>query len=119
MLAGNGGTIALHSFQGLYLDGTLRGRRRLRRLGGALILTLQTPRYGVISSDPSVPDELRYFRELTIGQRAQPSGAADGLRAGRARISAEQIRRAASTASPPTRTSCASTAASTSRSGAR
>ena len=91
-LAGNGGTIALHSFQGLYLDGTLRAAAGgSGALGGALILTLQTPRYGVISSDPSVPDELRYFRELTIGQRAQPSGAADGLRAGRARISAEQI----------------------------
>lgn len=91
-LAGNGGTIALNSFQGIYFDGTMRAAAGgTQALGGALVLTLQTPRYGVNSSDPSVSDDLRYYRELTIGQHAQDSGASDGLHVGRARISADQI----------------------------
>ncbi|QOT82184.1 filamentous hemagglutinin family protein (plasmid) [Cupriavidus basilensis] len=92
-LASNGGTIALNSFNGLYLDGTMTaaaGGAGAR--GGTLTLTLETARYQSSNTIPLIPDDVRFVRELVIGQDYVASGSDEPLRIGTARISAEQIK---------------------------
>lgn len=91
-LASNGGTIALNSFYGLYLDGTMRANAGgAGAMGGSLILALETPRYRTSTAQPLIPDDVRYIRELVIGQDYEASGSGGPLQTGTARISVEQI----------------------------
>ncbi len=93
MLASNGGSIALNSFNGLYLDGSMRAAAGgAGALGGSLILTLETARYQASTAKPTVPDDVRFLRELVIGQNYLASGSDAPLQIGTARISAEQIK---------------------------
>ncbi|WP_152535493.1 filamentous haemagglutinin family protein [Bradyrhizobium sp. Ai1a-2] len=92
-VASNGGTIALNSFNGLYLDGTMRAfAGGAGASGGTLVLTLETPRYVTPFGAPPTPDDVRYVRELVIGQDYQASGSDGPLRIGTGRISVAQIK---------------------------
>ncbi|MCK9919220.1 filamentous hemagglutinin family protein [Microbacteriaceae bacterium K1510] len=89
MVASNGGTIALNSFNGLYLDGRMKAAAGgAGALGGALLLTLETARY---KDALSVPDDVRFIRELVVGQHYQASASDAPLQIGTARISVDQI----------------------------
>ncbi|MGO4683992.1 filamentous haemagglutinin family protein [Hyphomicrobium sp. 2TAF46] len=90
-VASNGGSIALNSFNGLYLDGTMRAASGgAGASGGTLFLTLETARY---KDALSVPDDVRFIRELVIGQNDEPSISGAPFQIGTARISADQIER--------------------------
>ncbi len=89
-VASNGGSIALNTLMGLYVDGTLRAAAGgPGGLGGTLILTQETPRYANLT----VPDDLHRVHELVIGQTYKDSGFSSGpLLVGAGRISVEQIK---------------------------
>ena len=97
-VASNGGTIAISSYNGLYLDGTLKAAAGgAGAAGGVLALTLETPAY-LQTDNPS--QSVRNIRELVVTQDTQPSllpatlgaGVTDAaLAIGKGRISAAQI----------------------------
>ncbi|MCK9917129.1 filamentous hemagglutinin family protein, partial [Microbacteriaceae bacterium K1510] len=91
-VASNGGSIALNSFNGLYLDGIMKAASGgANASGGTLLLTLETARYKSMSGGPAIPDDVRYIRELVIGQNYETSGSDMPLKVGTGRISVEQI----------------------------
>ncbi|WP_332763281.1 filamentous hemagglutinin family protein [Pseudomonas koreensis] len=95
-VASDGGRISLSSYNGLFIDGDLRAAAGgLGAAGGRLELALETPLYVDSASNP-----VRAPREMIIGQSAgdkplavdlQPGEAADGLRYGQARLSADSL----------------------------
>ena len=99
-LASNGGSIALASNNGLYIDGTLEAQSGgAGALGGTLSVTLATTSPPVIFG-PTVPDSQRIARVITISQDYVPSGLSDSatpgeadpsLVVGNARLSADGI----------------------------
>ncbi|WP_160168976.1 filamentous hemagglutinin N-terminal domain-containing protein [Bradyrhizobium sp. Ai1a-2] len=92
-LASNGGTIALNSLNGLYIDGTMRAfSGGAGASGGTLILTLDTARYRQAFGGSPIPDDVRFIRELSIGMDYQASGSDGPLQIGKGRISVEQIK---------------------------
>ncbi|KHK52954.1 hypothetical protein PI87_19165 [Ralstonia sp. A12] len=98
-LAGDGGTIALASYNGIYLDGTARANAGgAGAAGGTLAVILETPRYMVSQTD-IIPNAVVVPRELEIGSAyrpilpgdLQPHVASPALAYGRARVSTDQI----------------------------
>ncbi|MFT4172324.1 MAG: filamentous hemagglutinin family protein [Rhodocyclaceae bacterium] len=86
-LASHGGTIALSSTNGLFVDGELRAAAGgAGALGGTLALNLETPVYGSVDrityKGDEVDDGVRVPRELVIEQIFGGSGLATDLRAG-------------------------------------
>jgi filamentous hemagglutinin family protein len=80
-LAGNGGSITMTSYDGIYADGTLRAAAGgAAAAGGTLSVTLETPLYGFGQGTPD--DVLLVPRVITIAQSAQPSQLPDNLVAG-------------------------------------
>ncbi|MBN6776059.1 filamentous hemagglutinin family protein [Pseudomonas granadensis] len=95
-VASDGGRISLSSYNGLFIDGDLRAAAGgLGASGGRLELALETPLYV-----DSASNAVRTPREMIIGQSAgdkalavdlQPGEAADGLRYGQTRLSADSL----------------------------
>ena len=81
-LASNGGLIHLNSFNGLFVDGTLRAPAGgAGAAGGTLALVLEAPNY----AEASHPDaRVRSLREFTLGQQQGDSVLPAGLLPGRA-----------------------------------
>lgn len=104
-VASDGGVIALSSYRGLFIDGSLRAASGGQgAAGGTLALNLDTPNYGMVDRNtlkgPLVDDAVRTPRELVLAQEQGDSGLAAGLRAGehdqalvygRARVGADRI----------------------------
>jgi hypothetical protein len=70
-IAGNGGSIALSSYDGIYVDGTLNARAGgAGASGGTLSVILETPAYPLFAGSilMTVPDDLRVPRTITITQ---------------------------------------------------
>lgn len=98
-LAGDGGTIALASYNGIHVDGTLRAfSGGAGAAGGTLVVTLETPRYFYSSPDDTLNTVL-VPRELEIGTGYQPMLPTDllphtgnpALAFGKARISTDRV----------------------------
>ena len=95
-VASDGGRISLSSYNGLFIDGDLRAAAGgLGAAGGRLELALETPLYA-----DSASNAVRAPREMIVGQSAggkplpvdlQPGEAADGLRYGQTRLSADSL----------------------------
>ncbi|MDP9875864.1 filamentous hemagglutinin family protein [Variovorax boronicumulans] len=90
-VASHGGTIALSSFRGLFLDGDLRAAAGgAGAAGGMLALNLDTPIYGTVArynlKGENVDDAVRVPREMLLAQVQGRSAVADaaGLRPGQA-----------------------------------
>lgn len=86
-VASDGGVIALSSYRGLFLDGSLRAASGGHgAAGGTLALSLETPNYGPVANltekGPGVEDAVRLPRELVLAQAQGGSALADGLQAG-------------------------------------
>ncbi|MBV8275115.1 MAG: filamentous hemagglutinin N-terminal domain-containing protein, partial [Verrucomicrobia bacterium] len=101
-VASNGGSISMSSYDGIYIDGTLRAfSGGPGGAGGTLSLTLAgpiyvTPQAALTQKDQAVPDGLRLPRTIVIGQNTllhdlpadlQP-GQDNGLKIGSAYLSA-------------------------------
>ena len=72
-LAGDGGTIALASYNGIHADGTMRAAAGgAGAAGGTLSVTLETPRYGTTPDSRPSPDMV-VPRELLIGAVYRPA----------------------------------------------
>jgi filamentous hemagglutinin family protein len=70
-IAGNGGSIALSSYDGIYVDGTLNARAGgAGASGGTLSVILETPAYPLFAGSilMTVSDDLRVPRTITITQ---------------------------------------------------
>ena len=97
-VAGNGGSIALASGDGLYLDGIMRAASGGQgAAGGNLSVALDTPSY---VRYPATTGARLNQRDLIVSQTAQPSGLAAGLSAtagtaqmvyGHARLGVDQV----------------------------
>ena len=86
-VASDGGLIALASYRGMFLDGSLRAAAGgAGAAGGTLALSLETPNYGVVGSQDlkgiNVDDAVRVPRELVLAQSQGDSGLSAGLKAG-------------------------------------
>lgn len=86
-LAGNGGTIALSSMRGLFLDGDMRAAGAgPGAAGGTLAVALETPVYRNVERNSMkgalVEDAVRVPREMILAQVQGGSGLADDLQAG-------------------------------------
>ncbi|KQX90306.1 hypothetical protein ASD34_03305 [Variovorax sp. Root473] len=86
-VASDGGLIALASYRGMFLDGSLRAAAGgAGAAGGTLALSLETPNYGVVGSldlkGINVDDAVRVPRELVLAQSQGDSGLSAGLKAG-------------------------------------
>jgi len=98
-LAGNGGTIELHSNNGLYLDGTLRAQAGgAGAQGGSLALYLQNRVYDAVSE--SLDPSMNRYSIITLTQQADPDGLDADLAPGQgdsklvfgqARLGADQV----------------------------
>jgi filamentous hemagglutinin family protein len=101
--AGNGGSIALSSYNGIYVDGVLRaaagGGAGSGAAGGTLSVTLATTTPPEVGG-AAVPDAQRVARAITISQDSSSSGLAANLAPGQddptlavgnARLGADQI----------------------------
>ncbi|MEW6642874.1 MAG: filamentous hemagglutinin family protein [Pseudomonadota bacterium] len=99
-LASAGGSIAISTLSGFYLDGTMTARAGGDgAAGGTLSLALVTPSYSNPSDQPA-PDEVRKFRILEVAAQAGVSGLAPdlvwgardpALQFGHGRIGADQV----------------------------
>ena len=98
-LAGDGGTIALASYNGIHADGTMRAAAGgAGAAGGTLSVTLETPRYSTTPDSRPSPDMV-VPRELLIGAVYRPAlpvdfqpGKADpALAFGKTRIGVDRI----------------------------
>ncbi|MBR1324114.1 filamentous hemagglutinin family protein, partial [Bradyrhizobium sp. U87765 SZCCT0109] len=95
-----GGSIAISTLSGFYLDGTMTARAGGEgAAGGTLSLALVTPSYATPVDRPA-PDEVRKFRILEVAQQAGASGLAPdrawgerdaALQFGHGRIGADQV----------------------------
>ena len=88
-VGGNGGTIALSSYNGIFADGTLRAHAGAAgAAGGTLALNLETPNYGPTDRNTllgsSVTDAVRVARELVLAQEQGGSALAVDAKAGKA-----------------------------------
>ncbi|WP_185546020.1 filamentous haemagglutinin family protein [Variovorax sp. KBW07] len=90
-VASHGGTIALSSFRGLFLDGDMRAAAGgAGAAGGTLALNLDTPIYGLVAryslKGANVDDAVRVPREMLLAQVQGRSAVADAadLRPGEA-----------------------------------
>ncbi len=91
-VASDGGTIALYSALGLYIDGTLRAASGgAGASGGTLILANVGHQYSPIPAGPNspygigdIPAEMQKLRNITITQHQQQSGLASNLAPGQA-----------------------------------
>jgi filamentous hemagglutinin family protein len=80
-LAGNGGSIALDSYSGIYNDGTLvAAAGGAAAAGGSLSITLETPAYP--NNIGSVPIAAQMPSIITVTQGPQPSGLPSNLAPG-------------------------------------
>ncbi|WP_454629937.1 filamentous haemagglutinin family protein [Bradyrhizobium cenepequi] len=93
LVASNGGTIALNSNNGIYIDGMLRAAAGgAGAFGGTLSMNLVSRMY--VPTTPTaqapddsigmVPDPLRKLRNITITQQREASGLGSGAQAGQA-----------------------------------
>ncbi len=87
LVAGDGGSIALSSFRGLFLDGSLHAAAGgAGAAGGTLALNLETPNYGIVGKIDlkglGVEDAVRVPHELVLSRQQGDSGLASGLAAG-------------------------------------
>ena len=106
----NGGSISLSSYDGIYIDGSLRAASGgFGGSGGTLAITFIGPDYTNppffstltnLTNDQLVPNNLRVQRSIVIGQTSMPSGlpadllpgqASSKLKVGYAYVSAETI----------------------------
>ncbi|HEX7920237.1 MAG TPA: filamentous hemagglutinin, partial [Bradyrhizobium sp.] len=100
LLAGAGGSIAISTLSGFYLDGTMTARAGGEgAAGGTLSLALVTPSYSNPPDRPA-PNEVRKFRILEVAGQAGASGLAPdlvwgardpALQFGHGRIGADQV----------------------------
>ena len=99
-LAGDGGTIALASYNGIYADGVMRAfAGGAGAAGGTLVVTLETPQYRYGAGMEPLPSML-VPRELEIGASQQatlpadllPGATSSALAFGKARISSDRVR---------------------------
>ncbi|MDI4233284.1 filamentous hemagglutinin family protein [Bradyrhizobium sp. Arg237L] len=107
-VASDGGTIALYSGLGMYIDGTLRAAAGgIGASGGTLLLAAISPLYYAAPASPTnpygigdIPADMQTMRNLTITQHQRPSGLASNLapgeadptlKVGEAAISVDQI----------------------------
>ena len=86
-VAGNGGLIALSSYNGIFADGTLRAAAGgAGAAGGTLALALDTPNYGKVDrfnlQGGGVENVVRVPREMLLAQVQGESALRDDLRAG-------------------------------------
>ena len=86
-VAGNGGLIALSSYNGIFADGTLRAAAGgAGAAGGTLALALDTPNYGKVNrynlQGDNVDNAVRVPREMQLAQVQGESALPDDLRAG-------------------------------------
>ncbi|MDC8757971.1 filamentous haemagglutinin family protein [Janthinobacterium fluminis] len=86
-VAGNGGLIALSSYNGIFADGSLRAAAGgAGAAGGTLALALDTPNYGQVTrytmEGEAVDNAVRLPRELRLVQAQGDSALPAGLRAG-------------------------------------
>ncbi|MDI3296407.1 filamentous haemagglutinin family protein [Janthinobacterium tructae] len=86
-VAGNGGLIALSSYNGIFADGTLRAAAGgAGAAGGTLALALDTPNYGKVNrltlEGDSVDNAVRVPREFVLAQVQGENALPDDLRAG-------------------------------------
>ncbi len=73
IVASDGGSITLRSYDGLYVEGTvLAASGGAGASGGSLALILESPIYGYGTSATEVPASLRAGRVLFVGQDAVP-----------------------------------------------
>ncbi|WP_236190810.1 filamentous haemagglutinin family protein [Pseudomonas paraglycinae] len=96
-IATDGGRISLSSYNGLFIDGSLRAvAGGAGAAGGRLDIALETPLYDLNLA----ANEVRAAREIILGQDAgksqlpqdlQPGAAASALQYGRARLGANQL----------------------------
>ena len=87
LVAGDGGSIALSSFRGLFLDGSMHAAAGgAGAAGGTLALNLETPNYGIVGKIDLkglvVEDAVRVPRELVVSRLQGDSGLASDLVAG-------------------------------------
>lgn len=87
LVGGNGGTIALSSYNGILADGTLRAHAGAPgAAGGTLALNLETPNYGPTDHNTlfgsTVTDAVRVVRELVLAQEQGGSALAVDAKAG-------------------------------------
>ncbi len=90
LVASNGGAISLSSYNGIFIDGTLRAAAGgPGAAGGTLSIALQTPVYSDQqtlpddSSAPStIPDAIRVPHEIVVSQQATPAPLAADLQPG-------------------------------------
>ncbi|MDN2700292.1 filamentous hemagglutinin family protein [Janthinobacterium sp. SUN073] len=87
LVASDGGSIALSSFRGLFLDGSLHAAAGgAGAAGGTLALNLETPNYGIVGKidlkGSGVEDAVRVPRELLVSRLQGDSGLASDLVAG-------------------------------------
>ncbi|MDC8757657.1 filamentous haemagglutinin family protein [Janthinobacterium fluminis] len=89
VVASNGGSIALASGSGFYLDGALRADAGGKgAAGGTLAVALDALIY-----DSGAPQQVRRARELVLGQRrGAAADAAASLAYGQARLGADQVK---------------------------
>jgi filamentous hemagglutinin family protein len=93
-VASNGGSISLSSYDGIYIDGSLRAASGgFGGSGGTLAITFVGPDYPTnfalfstrpLSVDQLVPNNLRVQRTIAIGQTSMPSGLPADLLPGQA-----------------------------------
>jgi filamentous hemagglutinin family protein len=85
-VASDGGTIALFSNSGIYIDGTLHAQAGgAGASGGTLSLDLVGRVYGLAEFDNmTVPDYIQHLRDTTLTQHDQATGLAGGLAPGAA-----------------------------------
>jgi filamentous hemagglutinin family protein len=87
-VASNGGSISLSSYDGIYIDGTLRAAPGgPGGAGGTFAVTLAGPIYVIpqaaqAQTDDAVPNKLRLPRSIVIGQNPVPSDLPPNLQPG-------------------------------------
>ncbi len=93
LVASDGGSIALNSNNGIYIDGTIRAAAGgAGASGGTLSMNLVSRLYFPMALNPQkpdgsigvVPEELRHLRNITITQQREASGLGSGAQAGQA-----------------------------------
>ncbi len=82
-LAGAGGSIGLHSYVGMVIDGTLVARAGgAGAAGGSLTLEMANRRY--LAGAENISDAVQTMHDITLTQHYRPGGLADGLAPGQA-----------------------------------
>ncbi|WP_219214284.1 two-partner secretion domain-containing protein [Variovorax boronicumulans] len=82
-LAGAGGSIGLHSYVGMVIDGSLVARAGgAGAAGGSLTLEMANRRY--LAGAENIPDAVQTMHDVTLTQHYRPGGLAVGLAPGQA-----------------------------------